>query len=76
MQVFPEKSAVIHVDELLGEVAMKTFEKLTKVDGNTQAPHMYMEATIAHCCQVARGILFEHGLDLGEAGGVTRLCLF
>jgi hyaluronan synthase len=70
------KSAVIHIDEPLGEVAMKTFEKLSKVDGNAQVPQIYMEATIAHCCQIARGILSEHDLDLGEAGGVTRLCLF
>ncbi|GLI73655.1 hypothetical protein PoHVEF18_001875 [Penicillium ochrochloron] len=75
-EVFPEQSAVIQIDEPLGEVAMKTFEKLSKVDGNAQAPKVYMEATIAHCCQLAREILAEHNLDLGEAGGVTRLCLF
>ncbi|CRL28903.1 unnamed protein product [Penicillium camemberti] len=74
--VFAEKAAVVHIDEPLGEIAMKTFEKLCKVDGNAQAVQVYMEATIAHCCQIARGILSEHDLDLGEAGGVTRLCLF
>ena len=70
------KSAVIHVDEALGEVAMKTFDKLSKVDGNAQAPQVYMEATIAQCCQIARGILSEHDLDLGEADGITRLCIY
>ena len=53
---------------------MKTFEKLSNVDGNVQAREVYMEATIAHCCEIARETLSE--LDLGEAGGVTRLCLF
>ena len=55
---------------------MKTFDKLSKLDGNAQAPQVYMEATIAHCCRLAREILSEHDLDLGEAGGITRLCLF
>ncbi|KAJ5103313.1 hypothetical protein N7532_003842 [Penicillium argentinense] len=74
--VFPKNSAVIHIDEPFGEVAMHTFEKTSTIDGNSQAPQAYMEATIAHCCQLAREILAEHDLRLGQPDGVARLCLY
>lgn len=76
IQVFPRNSAVIQVDEPFGEVAMRTFEKMSTIDGNLQAPETYMESTIAHCCQLAREILAEHDLKLGQADGITQLCLF
>jgi len=41
-----------------------------------QAPETYIETTIAHCCQLAREILSEHDLKLGQADGITKLCLF
>ncbi|KAL4894855.1 hypothetical protein BDV59DRAFT_175090 [Aspergillus ambiguus] len=69
-------SAIIHLEEPLGEVAMRTFEKVSAIDGNTQSPGVYMEAAIAHCCELAREILIDHDLDIGEAGGITRLCLY
>ncbi|KAJ5988768.1 hypothetical protein N7481_003978 [Penicillium waksmanii] len=75
-QVFPEDSAVIHIDEPFGEVAMHTYEKTSTIDGNSRAPEAYMEATIAHCCQLAREILAEHDFKLGQHGGVTKLCLY
>ncbi|OQD77933.1 hypothetical protein PENDEC_c002G02437 [Penicillium decumbens] len=74
--VFPDNSAVIQIDEPLGEVAMRTFEKMSTIDGNVQAPETYIETTIAHCCQLAREILTEHDLKLGQADGITKLCLF
>ena len=55
---------------------MRYFEKLSTIDENKQAPQVYMEATIAHCCQLAREILLDHDLRLGHPGGVTKLCLF
>lgn len=75
-QVFPHDSAVIQIDEPFGEVARQTFEKMSTIDGNLQAPEAYMETTIAHCCQLAREILAEHDLKLGQADGITKLCLF
>lgn len=76
-QVFPEDSTVLRLDEPLGEVAVRAFEKLSAIDLHAQPPQAYMEAAISHCCQLAREVLAEHdGLKLGAAGGVTRLCLF
>ncbi|KAL5355604.1 hypothetical protein BJX96DRAFT_141544 [Aspergillus floccosus] len=75
-KVFPEDSAVIHLDEPLGEVAMRTFAKVAESDGYAQPREVYMETAIAHCCELAREILIDHDLDIGEAGGVTRLCLY
>lgn len=54
---------------------MRTFDKMSTIDGNMQVAQVYMEATIAHCCQLAREILAEHDLKLGH-DGVTKLCLF
>lgn len=55
---------------------MHTYEKTSTIDGNSRAPEAYMEATIAHCCQLAREILAEHDFKLGQHGGVTKLCLY
>ncbi|OQE19953.1 hypothetical protein PENSTE_c014G05394 [Penicillium steckii] len=75
-QTFPENSAVIHIEEPFGEVAMRTYEKTSTIDGNSRAPEAYNEATISHCCQLAREILAEHDLKLGQANGITKLCLY
>ncbi|KAJ5888203.1 hyaluronan synthase [Penicillium taxi] len=75
-QVFPDRCAVIHIDEPLGEMAMQTFEKLSALDGDSKAPQKYMETAIAHCCQVAREILAEHDLRLDQPDGVRKLCLY
>lgn len=55
---------------------MQTYEKLATLDGNFQSSDMYAETTIAHCCQLAREILSEYDLRLGQPDGVKHLCLF
>lgn len=75
-QVFPERSAVIQLDEPFGEIAMRTFGKFASVDRHSQNSQVYMADAIATCCQLAREILAEHDLNLGGVDGVTKLCLF
>ncbi|KAF9886754.1 hypothetical protein FE257_011131 [Aspergillus nanangensis] len=75
-QVYPERSAVIQLEEPFGEIAMRTFDKVAASDLHSQSPEVYMQTAVAHCCQLARDILAEHKLDLGEAGDVTKLCLY
>ncbi|KAI9929719.1 hypothetical protein ASPWEDRAFT_41067 [Aspergillus wentii DTO 134E9] len=74
-QVYPEDAATIHISEPFGETAMRTFEKLSKTS-DAANKEMCNELAIAHCCQLAREILADHDLGLGEPGGVTRLCLY
>ncbi|KAJ5232216.1 hypothetical protein N7468_005172 [Penicillium chermesinum] len=75
-QTFPDHSAVIQVEKPLGELAMQTFEKLSTLDGNIHSSEMYSQTTIEHCCQLAREILSEYDLRLGQPDGVKHLCLF
>ena len=79
-QVYPQNSAVIHLDEPLGEIAMRTYNKLVDPDMCSSEEIEYCnELTIAHCCQLAREILREHDIQFSQAqssGGITRLCIY
>lgn len=57
---------------------MRTFNKLSGSSSGTSfdESELWNELTIAQCCQLAREILAEQDLGLGEPGGVTRLCLY
>ncbi|KAB8074414.1 hypothetical protein BDV29DRAFT_173703 [Aspergillus leporis] len=73
-EAYPEDSAIIRIDEPFGEIAMRTYKKIS--DTCFEGPERCREMTIAHCCSLAREILAEHDLGLGELGGITRLCLY
>ncbi|QKX56947.1 uncharacterized protein TRUGW13939_04055 [Talaromyces rugulosus] len=73
-RVYPKNSAVIHIDEPLADIAMRTYGKLAAVDDDDS--EIWNEMTIAHCCRLARETLRDHDLALGQPGGVTRLCVY
>ncbi|KAJ5908321.1 hypothetical protein N7495_001003, partial [Penicillium taxi] len=72
-QAFLDNSAVIYIEESFGEIAIRTYEKLSNLGKSSQS---CMEATISSCCQLARQILAEHNLKLGHPDGVKKLCLY
>ncbi|KAB8229487.1 hypothetical protein BDV23DRAFT_182447 [Aspergillus alliaceus] len=73
-EAYPEDSAIVRIEEPFGEIAMRTYKKIS--DTCYETPERCQEMTIAHCCQLAREIIDEQDLGLGELGGVSRLCLY
>lgn len=78
--VYPKNSAVIHLDEPLGEIAMRTYSKLVDPEMSSPEDIEYCnELTISHCCQLAREILREHDIQFDKTqpgGGITKLCIY
>ncbi|PWY80584.1 hypothetical protein BO70DRAFT_387603 [Aspergillus heteromorphus CBS 117.55] len=70
-------SSVIRLDEPFGELAVRTFDKISTADLHSQPTDKYMQESIAHCCNLAREILTDHKITFDRgAGGITRLCLY
>ncbi|RAL12441.1 chitin synthase [Aspergillus homomorphus CBS 101889] len=65
----------IHLDEPFGDLAMRTFDKLATADLHSSPVETYQLASIAHCCELARTILADHGIAPGP-GASAQLCLF
>ncbi|RAK77762.1 chitin synthase [Aspergillus fijiensis CBS 313.89] len=64
----------IHLDTPLGDIATRTFDKLATADLHGSPREAYQLASIAHCCDLAREILGEHGLLSGS--GPQQVCIY
>lgn len=80
MQTYPERSAVIHISEPLGELAERTRAKLVAM--RQQDNQLINDAEIdgmvmQHCILLARTILEQHQLTIGGDyhAGIRQICL-
>lgn len=79
-QAYPDRSAVVHLDEPLGEIAERTRAKLIALshqDGQPVSEAEIDKMVMYHCIQLARSILDQHRLAIGGGShdGIRQLCL-
>ncbi|KAJ0122051.1 family 2 glycosyltransferase [Diaporthe amygdali] len=79
-QTYPERSAVIHISEPLGELAERTRAKLVAMRQQDNQPINDAEIdgmVMQHCILLARTILEQHQLTIGGDyhAGIRQICL-
>lgn len=76
--MYPSNSAVIRLDEPLGEIAERTRAKLLAMhqqDGQPVDLDQIDKTVMHHCIQLVRNILDQHRLRIGGGDGVRQLCI-
>lgn len=79
-QAYPDRSAVIHISEPLGELAERTRAKLISMrlqDGQPVDEAEIDKQVMQHCIDLARSILDQHNLTIGGDyhTGIRQVCL-